>query len=663
LAVALGFGCRPGAAPEDTATDAHSETADTSDTEDVSDVSDTSADSDSAPPDSDTSPADPPDLALGESIFRGQCAACHTLGRGDTTRGPDLLARALRPDNWLRHWLEDPAAMLAWNGHAQSIVTEWDGRVMPDPDLDAAQIEAVIAYLGDRRLAGQAVEPLAPVLLDAAAFEATTARYFDRCAGCHGARRAGAIGPDLRPERAVTLGTDLLAATLRHGTPWGMAGFGVAGELSEDEIVQLAAFLQLPVPEPPPLTLEDARASWRLHVPVADRPTAPMHGLDPSAWIGVVERDTGRVALLDGATRAEIGRVDVGRATHILRTSADERHLVAVGRDGQVHLIDLWFDPPQVVAEARGCHDARSVEGSKFPGYENRYLIEGCYWPSQYVVFDGLTLEPLAARSVLGPPVGGGAALEEVRVAAIVASPFEPSWVLALKESGHVAFVDYAQPDFPVTARLDGALLLHDGGWDATQRYFIAASATGQMVVTDVREREVVARIPTGALPHPGRGANWVDPVYGPVNATVHLGEPTLLVYGADPADHPEHAWTEVRRLTLPSAGSLFLKTHPASPWVLVDMAMSEDPALARQVCAYEKATGALDRCFEVGDRGRAVHIEFNADGSQFWVSLWHFDGEIVAYDTQTLQEVGRVGGLRSPTGKFNVYNTAHDVY
>lgn len=30
-------------------------------------------------------------LATGEDIFRGQCAACHTIGRGPTTRGPDLM--------------------------------------------------------------------------------------------------------------------------------------------------------------------------------------------------------------------------------------------------------------------------------------------------------------------------------------------------------------------------------------------------------------------------------------------------------------------------------------------------------------------------------------------------------------------------------------------
>lgn len=608
-------------------------------------------------------PADPAGAAAGELIFRNRCASCHTLGHDDTTRGPDLLTKALRPDGWIRMWLADPAQMVATNPYAQRIVGEWDGKVMPDPDLDTQQIEEVLAFLTAQRAAGTPLDPTLPKVLTPDEFAQTTELYFNRCAGCHGTQRAGAIGPDLRPERTTVLGTDLLAATMRHGTPWGMPSLGVSGELTEAQIENLAAFLQLEVPEPPQMPMADIQASWQLIVAPDARPVAPMHTSDSSNWIGVVQRDTGVVVILDGSTRAEIGRVDVGFATHILRASSSGRYFYAVGRDGWVNLIDLWFATPTVVAKARGCFDARSVEGSKFAGYEDRYIIEGCYWPSQYVVFDGLTMEPLAVQSVLGPAIGETVPLEEVRVAAIVASPFDPMWVVALKESGHLAFVDYSQPDFPMVERLDGARLLHDGGWDHTQRYFIAASATGQLVVTDVKDHVVVAHIPTGALPHPGRGANWVDPQFGHVNATVHMGEPSMLVYGTDPVGSPAHAWTEVRRVTLPSSGSLFLKTHPASPWVLVDMALSEDPELARQVCAYEKSSGTIHQCFEVGDRGRAVHIEFNKDGSQFWVSLWHFDGEVVAFDTATLQELGRVGGLNSPTGKFNVHNTAHDVY
>jgi nitrite reductase (NO-forming)/hydroxylamine reductase len=94
-----------------------------------------------------------------------------------------------------------------------------------------------------------------------------------------------------------------------------------------------------------------------------------------------------------------------------------------------------------------------------------------------------------------------------------------------------------------------------------------------------------------------------------------------------------------------------------------MDMTMSTDDAFSRQICAYSKATGALDRCMTVADHGRATHLEFNRDGSEVWVSIWDNEGEIVILDSVTLEERDRITGLHTPTGKFNVYNTAHDVY
>lgn len=642
------------------------------------------ADTDGEPDDTDIPDTDPPDTAAdtagdtglpevpcdggglasaGEAIFRSQCAACHTMGRGDTTRGPDLLVADLRPDHWLEQWLTDPAAVVEWNPYAQNLVDAWGGLVMPDPELEDGEIDDVICFLAEQRATGP-LEPLPPRVLTDEAFEATTLVYFDRCAGCHGTTRAGATGPELAPERAVELGTDLLGAVVRHGTPWGMPNWGTSGTLTEDEIENLAAFLQLPVPEAPSLSLDEMKASWELLVPPADRPLSPEHARDWENFFGVVLRDSGEVVVYDGDTHEEIGRVDVGFATHILRSSADGRYFLAVGRDGWVTMIDLWAAVPTSVARARGCYDARSVEVSKFAGYEDRYAIEGCYWPPQYAVFDGATLEPLAVHSVLGDAVDTGEPLDEVRVALIAASPYAPAWFLALKESGHVAIVDYSDPGLGIATKLPAVRYLHDGGWDATQRYLIlAANASDQMVVVDALAQEVVATFPTGSTPHPGRGANWVDPVYGPVNATVHLGEGLLAVYGADPAGHPEHAWTVVREVALPSSGSLFLKTHPASPWVLMDMTLGADEELSRQVCAWSKDAATLDRCFSVADHGRATHLEFDRDGTEVWVSVWDTEGEIVVLDAVTLEETRRITGLEAPTGKFNAYNTAHEVY
>jgi nitrite reductase (NO-forming)/hydroxylamine reductase len=567
-----------------------------------------------------------------------------------------------RQTQWLTQWLTDPAAVAQKNPYAQQLVAKWGDVVMPNPQLNAGEIADVLEFIARQSATGP-MPPSPPVKLSDADFEATRAVYFDRCAGCHGTLRAGATGPDISQATATKVGTDGLAAIVRNGTPWGMPSWGKDGVLSETEGARMAAFLQLQPPPGPELDLATAKATWELLVPLASRPTAPEHGLDWQDFFGVILRDIGKVAIFDGKTRDEIARIDTGYAVHILRASSTGRYFYAVGRDGWVTLIDLWTSVPKAVARARGCFDARSVENSKFTGYEDKFAIQGCYWPPQYVVFDGLTLEPLVVEGVLGKSIDGDD-LDEVRVASIVAVPGATEWALALKESGHVGIVDYAKPGFPMVSRIAAERFLHDGGLDATGRYFlVAANATNRMVAIDLKEHKLAASFETGVLPHPGRGANWIDPTFGRVGATTHMGENTLAIFGADPEGQPQNAWKVVREVTLPAAGSLFLKTHPASPWVVADMTLATDTKAMRQLCAYGKQAGKIDHCFEVTTHGKVVHPEFNRAGDEIWVSVWDTDGELVVYDSTSLAEKARITGLKTPTGKFNVYNTAHDVY
>jgi nitrite reductase (NO-forming)/hydroxylamine reductase len=158
------------------------------------------------------------------------------------------------------------------------------------------------------------------------------------------------------------------------------------------------------------------------------------------------------------------------------------------------------------------------------------------------VVYDGLTLEPLARNDVPMQSITGET-LPEVRVAAIAASHYDPLWVMALKESGYVGLIDYSQPGFPLVSTIATERFLHDGGWDHSGRYLLlAANASNKMVAVDVASKSMAASFTTGGTPHPGRGANWFDPVYGWVNASPHIGEPKVSIYGADPAGRPDVA-------------------------------------------------------------------------------------------------------------------------
>ena len=64
----------------------------------------------------------------------------------------------------------------------------------------------------------------------------------------------------------------------------------------------------------------------------------------------------------------------------------------------------------------------------------------------------------------------------------------------------------------------------------------------------------------------------------------------------------------------------------------------------------------------------RAVHPEYSADGKEVWISLWGGKTDqsaIVVYDDATLKvkKVITDPKMITPTGKFNVYNTQHDIY
>jgi len=606
------------------------------------------------------------EAAAGEEIFARSCATCHTVGQGDRI-GPDLAGISQqREHEWLVRWIDDPIGMSKTDPDGIALLAKWNGIPMSDSMLEGQQIEDVLAYIDWASDAGIVVEEEPAMELDEAQFAEATQIYFDRCAGCHGTLRAGATGPNIQPARTHEIGTSAIKAILNNGLPGGMPPWGRMGILTQDEINLMASFVQQDPPTPPQLPIEDIRESWELAIPVADRPSEPQTERDWQNYVGVILRDAGQVAIIDGDTKELVEIVETGFAVHILRSSSTGRYFYAIGRDGRVTMIDLWTETPTLVAQAQGCFDARSVDASKYEGFEDKLVIEGCYWPPQYVVFDGQTLEPLKVEPVLGSTYDTDEPLEEVRVAAIVASHYDPLWIVSLKESGHVALVDYSKPDFPMVSKIPTERFLHDGGLDHTGRYFmVAANMRDQIVVVDLQEKKMAAKFETGIKPHPGRGANWQDPEYGWVNATTHLGEATMTIYGADPENNPENAWKVVRKIDLPSTGGLFIKTHPNSDWVWFDSPLSADEDLTRQICVYSKAKAEVHKCWQPTDKGRTVHFEYNKAGTEVWVSGWDRQGQLVVYNDETLEEVARLSGdwLVTPTGKFNVYNTASDVY
>ena len=517
--------------------------------------------------------------------------------------------------------------------------------------------------------------------------------YFERCAGCHGVLRKGATGKNLEPHWSkkdkdgkvteggtLKLGQSRLEKIIGYGTDGGMVNFDDI--LTKEEITLMSKYIQNTPDVPPEYSFKDTMDSWKVIVPVDQRPKKQMNNYNLKNMFSVTLRDTGEVALIDGDTKEIRSIVKTGYAVHISRLSASGRYVYVIGRDGRLSLIDLWMEQPSVVAEVKIGFDARSVDTSKFKGFEDKYAVAGSYWPPQYVIMDGDTLKPRKVVSTRGMTVDGEYH-PEPRVASIVASFIKPEWVINIKETGQILLVDYSDIENLKTTTVGSAKFLHDGGWDASKRYFlVAANASNKIAAVDTKTGKLAALVDTAKIPHPGRGANFVHPKFGPVWATGHLGADVVTLIST-PSDKKEHAkykeynWKVVQEMKhVP--GNLFVKTHPKSKNLWADAPMNPEREIAESVFVYDMNDLSKEpkRIDVAKDSGlpmtkairRATHPEYNKAGDEVWISLWGGKTDqsaIVVYDDKTLKvkKVITDPNIVTPTGKFNVFNTQFDIY
>ena len=205
--------------------------------------------------------------------------------------------------------------------------------------------------------------------------------------------RKGATGKALTPDITRELGYDYINAFMTYGSPAGMPNWGTSGEMSEDEIDMMTRYVLLEPPEPPEYGMPEMRKSWKLVVPPDQRPTEQMNELPLDELFSVTLRDAGQIALVDGKL--------CDRADHRHRLCGAYQPHLGLGtlsvRDRarcQVNMIDLWMETPPPSPRSPSARGAlgRDLEDE---GWEDKYAIAGSYWPPQYVIMDGETLEPL----------------------------------------------------------------------------------------------------------------------------------------------------------------------------------------------------------------------------------------------------------------------------
>jgi nitrite reductase (NO-forming)/hydroxylamine reductase len=158
--------------------------------------------------------------------------------------------------------------------------------------------------------------------------------------------------------------------------------------------------------------------------------------------------------------------------------------------------------------------------------------------------------------------------------------------------------------------------------------------------------------------------------------ATSYLGDTKVTLIGTDPQGHPDKAWKVVRDLQGQNAGSLFVKTHPNSKHLYVDTALNPGEKFSQSIAVFDiDDLGAgykvlpVAEWAEVGEGPkRVVQPEYNKAGDEVWFSVWNGKEQqsaLVVVDDKTLEPKAVIKDERlvTPTGKFNVYNTMHDIY
>ena len=524
----------------------------------------------------------------------------------------------------------------------------------------------------------QSANPKAPKMTQAE-FDRARQIYFERCAVCHGVLRKGATGKPLTPDITLEKGTDYLKVFIAYGSPAGMPNWQTSGDFDEATVDLMARYIQQDPPPPPEWSLADAKNTWKVIVPPEARPKKKMNSYNLDNIFSTTLRDTGEVALIDGDTKEIINIVKTGYAVHISRMSASGRYLFVIGRDAKINMIDLWMEKPDNVAEIRVGLEARSVETSKFKGYQDKLAIAGSYWPPQFTIMNGDTLEPLKIISTRGMVVGTQEYHPEPRVASILASHYKPEFIVNVKETGKTLMVDYSNLDAVRMTEIGSAPFLHDGGLDASKRYFmVAANNSNKIAAIDTKDSKLAGLVDVGKIPHPGRGANFTHPKYGPVWATGHLGDETISLIGTDPKKYPQYAFKEVAKLTGPGGGALFVKTHPKSGNLWSDAPLNPDPKVSQAVVVFDIKN--LDKGYQTlpiaewagladdGGAKRVTQPEYNKAGDEVWFAVWSAkdkESALVVVDDKTLKlkKVIKDPRLITPTGHFNVYNTQHDVY
>ncbi len=363
----------------------------------------------------------------------------------------------------------------------------------------------------------------------------------------------------------------------------------------------------------------------------------PQLALRGSGDLGVViERASGRVAVVDNSAAAVLGSVDgLGDLSHAsVVFSRDGRYAYVFGRDGGLSKVDLLTRQ----LERRVVQAGNSIGGAI--SQDGRIVVAQNYEPGGIKAFDARTLELLADI-----PSTYGAEGKRSKVVGLADLPGN-RFAYALFDAGEIWIADLSAPRQPKLSKFrDVGRQPYDGLVTPDGRYYLAGLfGEDGVALVDLWRPEQGARkilaaygrgeekLPVFKMPHLRGWAVAGRRAYLPA-----VGRHEVLV--VDTA-----TWQEVGRIPV-KGQPVFVMARPDGRQVWVNFALPDN--------GWVQVIDTLDdRLLATLAPGKAVlHLEFSPKGEQVWISA-RDDDRVLIYDTESLKQVGSLVA-QNPSGIF----------
>jgi len=342
----------------------------------------------------------------------------------------------------------------------------------------------------------------------------------------------------------------------------------------------------------------------------------------------VIERATGRVAIVDTTAKAVLARVDgLGDLSHASVVFArDGRYAYVFGRDGGLTKVDLLL----ARIDKRVMQAGNSIGGAI--SQDGRLVVAQNYVPGGIKVFDSITLELLSEVPAQSKVVG------------LVDLPGQ-RFAYALFDKGEIWVSDLSDPRAPKTQKFPAGSQPYDGLVTPDGRHYMAGlfGEDGIALLDTWRPEQGAKKI----LEHYGKGQEKL-----PVFKMPHLrgwavagGKAYLPAIGRHEVLLVDTAtWKEAGRVKV-KGQPVFVMARPDGRQVWVNFAFPDNG----WVQVIDTLSGQIVQTLQPGKA--ILHMEFTPRGEHVWLSA-RDDNLVSIYDTQSFARLATLPA-DSPSGIF----------